>query len=120
VNGGVILPRKRDDSIKDKGRDGSGIPFLSLRNALECLFGGIGIFVLCMIGQEFYKVSGTLAAPLWPSSGFALALLLLRGWRLFPAISLGTIAATQTFGDSFFSPLPALWPIRLSHSLDGS
>ena len=120
MNGGVILPRERDDSFKDKGRDGSGIPFLSLRNALECLFGGIGIFVLCMIGQEFYKVSGTLAAPLWPSSGFALALLLLRGWRLFPAISLGTIAATQTFGDSFFSPLPALWPIRLSHSLDGS
>jgi len=101
MNGGVILPRKRDDSIKDKGRDGSGIPFLSLRNALECLFGGIGIFALCMIGQEFYKVSGTLAAPLWPSSGFALALLLLRGWRLFPAITLGTIAATQTFGDSF-------------------
>ena len=75
------------------------IPFLSLRNARDCLLGGLGIFVLCMIGQGFYKVSGTLAAPLWPSSGLALALLLLRGWRLFPAISLGTIAATQAFGD---------------------
>ena len=76
------------------------IPFFSRRNAMECLLGGIGIFTLCMLGQEFYKVAGTLAAPLWPSSGLALALLLLRGWRLFPAITLGTIAATQTFGDN--------------------
>lgn len=75
------------------------IPFWSLRNARDCLFGGLGIFALCMIGQVFYKVAGTLAAPLWPSSGLALALLLLGGWRLFPAITLGTIAATQTFGD---------------------
>ena len=75
-------------------------PFFSQRNARECFLGGLGVFSLCMIGQEFYKVSGTIAAPLWPSSGFALALLLLRGWRLFPAITLGTIAATQTFGDN--------------------
>jgi len=75
------------------------IPFFSWRNAWECLLGGVGVFTLCMIGEEFYKVSGTLAAPLWPSSGLALALLLLGGWRLFPAISFGTIAATQAFGD---------------------
>ena len=54
-------------------------PFFSRRNAWECFLGGLGVFSLCMIGQEFYKVSGTIAAPLWPSSGFALALLLLRG-----------------------------------------
>ena len=76
------------------------IPFFSLRNARDCFLGGLGIFTLCMVGQEFYKVSETLAAPLWPSSGLALALLLLGGWRLFPAITLGTIAATQTFGDN--------------------
>lgn len=75
------------------------IPFLSFRNAFECALGAVGIFALCMIGQKFYAVAHTLAAPLWPSSGLALALLLLRGWRLFPAISLGTIAATTTFGD---------------------
>jgi sensor histidine kinase YesM len=75
------------------------IPFFSWRNVWECLLGAVGIFMLCMIGEEFYKVSGTLAAPLWPSSGLALALLLLGGWRLFPAISFGTIAATQAFGD---------------------
>lgn len=75
------------------------IPFFSWRNARECLLGGIGIYTLCMIGQQFYKVADTLAAPLWPSSGLALALLLLRGWRLFPAITFGTIAATGTFGN---------------------
>ena len=76
------------------------VPFFSWRNALECLLAGSGIFLLCMIGQVFYKVSGTLAAPLWPSSGLALGILLLGGWRLFPAITLGTMAATQTFGDN--------------------
>jgi integral membrane sensor domain MASE1 len=100
MNGGVILPQVKDASLKDKSGDGSEIPFLSGRNALECLLGGLGIFTLCMIGQEFYKVAGTLAAPLWPSSGLALGIMLLRGWRLFPAITLGTIAATQTFGDN--------------------
>ena len=75
------------------------IPFFSKRNALECLLGAIGIALFCWIGEGFYKVAGTLAAPLWPSSGLALGLLLLRGWRLFPAISIGTITATTTFGD---------------------
>jgi len=100
MNGGVFLPQVKDASLKDKSGDGSEIPFLSRRNALECLLGAFGVFTLCMIGQEFYKVAGTLAAPLWPSSGLALGILLLRGWRLFPAITLGTIAATQTFGDN--------------------
>jgi len=75
------------------------IPFFSKRNALECLLGAIGIALMCWIGEAFYKVAGTLAAPIWPSSGLALGLLLLRGWRLFPAISIGTITATTTFGD---------------------
>ena len=95
-DGGSPLPSKPVTLERKTGI----IPFFSWRNALECLLGGICVFTLCMIGQEFYKVAGTFAAPLWPSSGLALALLLLRGWRLFPAIILGTIAATQTFGDS--------------------
>lgn len=76
------------------------IPFLSWRNARECLLGGIGICTLCIIGAKFNKVELTLASPLWPSSGLALALLLMRGWRLFPAITFGTIAATQSAGES--------------------
>ncbi len=83
-----------------RAENGNHVPFLSVRNALDCFAGETGVFALCMIGQAFYKVSGTLAAPLWPSSGFALALLLVGGWRLFPAITFGTVAATQTFGDA--------------------
>ena len=86
------------ESMKEWRTD--SIPFFSRRNAWECLLGGIGVFALCMFGQIFYKVAGTLAAPLWPSSGLALTLLLLRGWRLFPAITFGTIAATVSFGDN--------------------
>lgn len=84
---------------KGNAADDGVIPFLCRRNALECLLGAIGVALMCWIGESFYKVAGTLAAPLWPSSGLALGLLLLRGWRLFPAISLGTITATTTFGD---------------------
>jgi len=76
------------------------IPFLSWRNARECLIGAIGIYALCMIGGEFIKIGSTVASPLWPSSGLALALLLMRGWRLFPAITFGTIAATQSMGNN--------------------
>lgn len=75
------------------------VPFLSWRNLRECLLGASGIAAACWIGEAFYKVSGTVAAPLWPSSGLALGLLLLCGWRLAPAISLGTAIATTTFGD---------------------
>ncbi len=74
------------------------ISFLSWRNARDCLLGAIGIYALCMIGGEFNKIGSTVASPLWPSSGLALALLVLRGWRLFPAITFGTIAATQSIG----------------------
>ena len=76
------------------------IPFLSLRNAWECILGALAVYTLSVIGLGFHALHFTndCAAPLWPSSGLALSLLLLRGWRFFPAISLGTIAATSTFG----------------------
>ena len=76
------------------------ISFLSRRNARECLLGALGIFALCIIGGEFNKIGSSVASPLWPSSGLALALLLMRGWRLFPAITFGTIAATQSAGEN--------------------
>ena len=40
------------------------IPFLSWRNARECLIGAIGIYALCMIGGEFIKIGSTVASPL--------------------------------------------------------
>ena len=36
------------------------------------------------------------ATPLWPPTGIALALLMLRGFRIWPAILLGSFAAAVT------------------------
>lgn len=85
------------------------IPFLSWRNARECLLGAIGIYALSFLALQFYAVNGTHAVPLWPSSGLALGLLLLRGWRLFPAIILGTIPMLLTSG--FNGPIIILGPL---------
>jgi integral membrane sensor domain MASE1/two-component sensor histidine kinase len=85
------------------------ISFLSWRNARECLLGAIGIYVLGFLALKFYAVNGTRAVPLWPSSGLALGLLLLRGWRLFPAIILGSIPMLLTSG--FNSPIIILGPL---------
>ena len=85
------------------------IRFFSLRNVWECLLGAIGIYALSFLGLKFYVVTGTPAVPLWPSSGLALGLLLLRGWRLFPAITLGTLTAQLTLGNH--GPIIFLGPL---------
>jgi integral membrane sensor domain MASE1/two-component sensor histidine kinase len=85
------------------------IPFLSWRNARECLLGAIGIYAIGFLALKFYAVNGTRAVPLWPSSGLALGLLLLRGWRLFPAIILGSIPMLLTSG--FNGPIIILGPL---------
>jgi integral membrane sensor domain MASE1/two-component sensor histidine kinase len=61
------------------------------------------------LALKFYAVNGTRAVPLWPSSGLALGLLLLRGWRLFPAIILGAIPMLLTSG--FNGPIIILGPL---------
>ena len=78
----------------------STVSFFSWQNARECAVGAMGIYALCMLGQAIPIISrGVVASPLWPSSGLALAILLLKGWRLFPAIIFGTIASTICFGN---------------------
>jgi len=87
-----------------RGDAGGRVPFLSLRNAWECLLGGLLVFAVSLAALKFYAVAGTKAVPLWPSSGLALALLLLMGWRLFPSITVGTISATTLLGfNHYFS-----------------
>ncbi len=43
------------------------------------------------------------ATPLWPPSGFALALLLLRGYRIWPAILLGSFFSHAVVARSLFA-----------------
>src|SRR5215510_15112838 len=41
------------------------------------------------------------ATPLWPPTGFALALVLLRGYRIWPAILMGSFSPYLLAGRSF-------------------
>jgi PAS domain S-box-containing protein len=43
------------------------------------------------------------ATPLWPPTGFALALILLRGYRIWPAILLGSFASSAIAARSFLA-----------------
>ncbi len=50
----------------------------------------------------------------WPSGGFALAVLLLGGWRYVPGIFLGTLLTSNSFGDPLFLSVP----IALTNTLE--
>lgn len=58
--------------------------------ALFLVFAGVGRLVLVL-----EPVSG-IAALVWPSSGIALAAVLLRGYGLLPAVFLGSVVVTAT------------------------
>jgi signal transduction histidine kinase/ActR/RegA family two-component response regulator len=64
---------------------------------------------LCVIGAAYYLLAkGGLAlaslhpsaTPIWPPTGFALAMVLLRGYRVWPAIFLGALIANATTAGS--------------------
>ena len=67
------------------------------------------IVELCVIGAAYYVLAkGGLAlaslhpsaTPIWPPTGFALAMVLLRGYRVWPAIFLGALIANATTAGS--------------------
>ncbi len=54
--------------------------------------------------------AGSNASPVWPPSGIALGALLLGGWRLWPGVFIGALAANLTaFLDNNAAPGLALW-----------
>ena len=48
-------------------------------------------YVLARIGLSFGSLPGNVA-PVWPAGGFALAVLIVRGRRLWPGVTLGALA----------------------------
>src|SRR5882762_11022942 len=58
----------------------------------EVLAAAIVYFATARLGLELAVVARQVSI-IWPATGFALALLLLRGRRLWPAILLGAFAA---------------------------
>jgi len=63
-----------------------------LAYALELIVIGVIYFALAKIGLTLASINPS-ATPLWPPTGLALAAVLLRGYRVAPAILIGAFAA---------------------------
>src|SRR5215472_8679570 len=50
----------------------------------------------------------TVQTPLWPPTGLALAVILLRGYRIWPAILIGSVAATTISAGVLNAQTPAI------------
>ncbi|MBL8707663.1 MAG: PAS-domain containing protein [Rhodospirillaceae bacterium] len=80
--------------------------------ALVLILGALIYFGLAELGLTFAHLQES-ASPVWPASGFAVALLSVGGRRLLPAVLAGAFAANTLVG----GPLTAL-PISLGNALE--
>ena len=72
------------------------------RYAIE-LFGiGLAYFVLAKIGLAVASIHPS-ASPIWPPTGLALAAVMLRGYRIWPAIFLSAFVANATTAGSIYT-----------------
>ncbi len=84
------------------GTGGAGIPVL--RGARPAAAYGLELIVVAAGYVGFAELALVLpsinpaATPLWPPTGFALALVLLRGYRIWPAILVGSLSASALAG----------------------
>src|SRR6476620_12477979 len=111
------------DAIRRRDRAGLGLYLLMLAVV------ALGYYVAGRIGLELAYLNGAVAA-LWPPAGFGLAVLVLYGIRLWPAIvigdlllgdfstPLGTVLA-QTFGNTVALVVAALLLRRLTGGRTG-
>jgi signal transduction histidine kinase len=84
------------------------------RYFIELVSSATGYFGLALIGLKLASAAPQVSL-VWPVSGAALALLLLRGTRLWPAIAAGALAANLASG----APLGAAIGISLGNTLEG-
>jgi signal transduction histidine kinase/CheY-like chemotaxis protein len=71
----------------------------ALRYAAELAAVALAYFVLAKIGLALASLHPS-ASPIWPPTGFALAVVLLRGYRVWPAIFLAAFMANITTAGS--------------------
>lgn len=69
----------------------------SVPYGLTLILGALGYFVLARLGLSLASLHES-ASPVWPASGFALALLITRGRQTWPAIALGAFCADALTG----------------------
>lgn len=64
-----------------------------------CLGIGLGYF---LVGVLVLSISLTNVGLIWPSAGLALSALLIKGWRLWPGVFLGSLLSNVANDVSFF------------------
>jgi signal transduction histidine kinase/CheY-like chemotaxis protein len=83
------------------------------RNVVELVLIAIGYFALAKASLFFASVNPS-ATPIWPPTGLAVALVLVRGYRVLPAIFIGAFAANLATAGSMMTSLT----IALGNSLE--
>ena len=71
-------------------------------------------FWLVKLGLTLASINPS-ASPVWPATGFALAILLLRGYRVWPAIFVGAFLANVSSAGSIYTSAA----IAIGNSLEG-
>jgi signal transduction histidine kinase/ActR/RegA family two-component response regulator len=84
------------------------------RYAAELVLAATAYFALALLGLKLASAAPQISL-VWPVSGAALAFLVLRGWRMWPAIAVGAFAANLASG----APLAAAVGISVGNALEG-
>src|SRR5215467_15390126 len=71
-------------------------------------------FWLVKLGLTLASINAS-ASPVWPATGFALAILLIRGYRVWPAILIGAFLANVSTAGSIYTSAA----IATGNSLEG-
>jgi len=64
---------------------------VNLKRAGENVLVGLGYFLLALVGLPHNQNPELIASLVWPASGFALAIILLRGFDRLPGLALGAL-----------------------------
>src|SRR5436309_3186774 len=74
----------------------------AMRYAAELAVIAAAYLILAKVGLALASLHPS-ASPIWPPTGFALAIVLLRGYRVWPAIFLAAFVANVTTAGSIFT-----------------
>jgi signal transduction histidine kinase len=91
-----LSPQTRSERVET--RDAPGVA----RYAVELVGVAVGYFLLAKLGLMLASLHPS-ASPIWPPTGFALAVTLLRGYRMWPAILIGAFIANATTAGSVYT-----------------
>jgi signal transduction histidine kinase/ActR/RegA family two-component response regulator len=108
--GGVGMPRGQAGTARPLEGDEALLPDLGRTSAwppsqrggtyaIELLAIGLAYFAFAKIGLALASIHPS-ATPIWPPTGLALAAVMLRGYRVWPAIFLGAWLANATTAGS--------------------